>query len=302
MLAAAARQGADFQPAQIKRIQVRGKCAARPKSATRSACPAYAAGVCPQTSLGQPTGGWQHSAWARGAAVGGPAADLPADAAALVQAAREERLVVLLGALLRRYVEGDALGFRASWGAAHGRTGPCSACCAVPAIDTMAAQAVCCCCCCRCCCCCCRCCWWCCCWMSCIAQHPLHVLMLPPPRLPLRSPPPWHCLQESMAVEAAELATASFGDVMLKAIGKVYESQADIFLGGFIDGTLAALRWAGCQQPEGVGHWRARLALVAAASHVAQDPMARCYPSCAVVLTCAHAFHGFNCAEPRGRA
>ena len=32
----------------------------------------------------------------------------------LLQVAREERLVVMLGALLRRYVEGDALGFKAS--------------------------------------------------------------------------------------------------------------------------------------------------------------------------------------------
>ena len=51
-----------------------------------------------------------------------------------------------------------------------------------------------------------------------------------------------------MAVEAAELATASCGDVMLKAIGKVYESQAEIYLGGFFEGNLAALRWAGCEQ------------------------------------------------------
>ena len=49
-------------------------------------------------------------------------------------------------------------------------------------------------------------------------------------------------------MEAAELATASFGDVMLKSIGKVYESQAEIYLGGFFEGNLAALRWAGCEQ------------------------------------------------------
>ncbi|KAL4451590.1 hypothetical protein ABPG75_007252 [Micractinium tetrahymenae] len=98
MLAAAARHGGDFQPAQLKRIQ--------------------------------------H--------------------------AREEKLAVLLGALLRRYVEGDAVGFR-----------------------------------------------------------------------------------ESMAVEAGELATASFGDVMLGAVGGTYKTQADIVLGGFFDGGLTALRAKG---------------------------------------------------------
>ncbi|KAL4428793.1 hypothetical protein ABPG77_005231 [Micractinium sp. CCAP 211/92] len=79
-----------------------------------------------------------------------------------IQHAREEKLAVLLGALLRRYVEGDAVGFR-----------------------------------------------------------------------------------DSMTAEAAELATASFGDVMLGAIGGVYKTQADIVLGGFFDGGLVALRAKG---------------------------------------------------------
>ena len=59
-----------------------------------------------------------------------------------------------------------------------------------------------------------------------------------------------------MSAEAAELATASFGDVMLKAIGQVYESQAEICMGGFIDGNLAALRytaWVGLLAPEAKG-------------------------------------------------
>lgn len=78
------------------------------------------------------------------------------------QHAREEKLGVMLGALLRRYVEGDAAGF-----------------------------------------------------------------------------------SESMSAEAASLATASFGDLMLDAIGRVYKAQADIFLGGAWDGSLAALRCSG---------------------------------------------------------
>lgn len=45
-----------------------------------------------------------------------------------------------------------------------------------------------------------------------------------------------------MVAEAAQLATASFGDVMLAAIGGAYKAQADIFLGGILDGSLAALR------------------------------------------------------------
>lgn len=63
--------------------------------------------------------------------------------------------------------------------------------------------------------------------------------------LPLPPPHP-HALcshlQESMAAEAADLASASFGDRMLGAIGGVYRAQADIFLGGVLDGSLAALR------------------------------------------------------------
>lgn len=53
-----------------------------------------------------------------------------------------------------------------------------------------------------------------------------------------------------MAAEAAELATASFGDRMLGAIGSTYKAQADISLGGVLDGSLAALRWAVQQQSE----------------------------------------------------
>lgn len=47
-----------------------------------------------------------------------------------------------------------------------------------------------------------------------------------------------------MRAEAAELSSASFGDVMLAAIGGVYKAQADIYLGGVLDGSLAALRCA----------------------------------------------------------
>jgi len=45
-----------------------------------------------------------------------------------------------------------------------------------------------------------------------------------------------------MATEAAELATASFGDVMLQTIGGVYKTQADIVLGGLFEGGLTALK------------------------------------------------------------
>ncbi|RMZ52642.1 hypothetical protein APUTEX25_000761 [Auxenochlorella protothecoides] len=44
---------------------------------------------------------------------------------------------------------------------------------------------------------------------------------------------------------AAGLATASYGDLMLATIGGVYAQQAEIALGGIIDGSVAALRAKG---------------------------------------------------------
>lgn len=49
----------------------------------------------------------------------------------------------------------------------------------------------------------------------------------------------------SMTEEAQKLATASFGEVMLITIGKVYEQQADIAMGGFFDGIAARWRQQG---------------------------------------------------------
>ncbi|KAK9815321.1 hypothetical protein WJX72_001695 [[Myrmecia] bisecta] len=88
--------------------------------------------------------------------------DLSAGQMKKLQIAREERLAVLLNALLRRWVEGDQEGFK-----------------------------------------------------------------------------------ESMQAEAAGLVMASYGSVLVKTIGRVYESQAEIFLGGLVDGTLAAMRSKG---------------------------------------------------------
>jgi X-domain of DnaJ-containing len=51
--------------------------------------------------------------------------------------------------------------------------------------------------------------------------------------------------QESMRLEAESLAKASFGEMILHAIGRVYETQADIFLGNFFEGTVAAFRQKG---------------------------------------------------------
>ncbi len=45
--------------------------------------------------------------------------------------------------------------------------------------------------------------------------------------------------------EADSLAKTPFGPVMLKAIGRTYLSQADIFLGNFFEGSLAAMRAKG---------------------------------------------------------
>ncbi|CAL8463305.1 g2839 [Coccomyxa elongata] len=79
-----------------------------------------------------------------------------------LQAARQERLVVMLNALLRRYVEGDVEGFR-----------------------------------------------------------------------------------EAMTAEADSLAQTPFGPTMLRAIGQTYRSQAEIALGNFFEGSVAAMRSKG---------------------------------------------------------
>lgn len=49
-------------------------------------------------------------------------------------------------------------------------------------------------------------------------------------------------MQESMAQEGKELAKASFGTTILLAIGKTYEGQASIYLGGFFQGGFLSLR------------------------------------------------------------
>lgn len=50
---------------------------------------------------------------------------------------------------------------------------------------------------------------------------------------------------QSMMTEAQELAKASFGETMLHTIGRVYEAQAKIYMGGLFDGGLAALKAQG---------------------------------------------------------
>jgi hypothetical protein len=48
--------------------------------------------------------------------------------------------------------------------------------------------------------------------------------------------------QLAQSLEAARLANASFGETMLHCIGRVYRSQADMYLGGAWDGTWARVK------------------------------------------------------------
>lgn len=48
-----------------------------------------------------------------------------------------------------------------------------------------------------------------------------------------------------MEEEGRNLAKASFGPTILLAIGKAYEGQAAIYLGGFFQGSLVSLRQEG---------------------------------------------------------
>ena len=54
-----------------------------------------------------------------------------------------------------------------------------------------------------------------------------------------------HNLQESMEKEGQHLAKASFGPTILLSIGKAYERQAAIHLGGFFQGSLVSLKQEG---------------------------------------------------------
>ncbi len=65
----------------------------------------------------------------------------------------------------------------------------------------------------------------------CHHRSPLFPLANPALESSLHQLSGWCVVQDSMAAEAAELANASFGEVMLHTVGRVYEAQADIFLG-----------------------------------------------------------------------
>ena len=97
MIAAAARCGSDFTPAQIKRLQVWG----------RRCFPAGAAAAVQlqPPCRGLPCGARHPCRLRLDAAHPSPPPLSPS------QQAREERLAVLLSALLRRWVEGDEAGF-----------------------------------------------------------------------------------------------------------------------------------------------------------------------------------------------
>ncbi len=53
------------------------------------------------------------------------------------------------------------------------------------------------------------------------------------------------CAQEAMIAEADSLAQTPFGPTMLRAIGRTYRSQAEVALGNFFEGSVAAMRSKG---------------------------------------------------------
>lgn len=130
-----------------------------------------------------------------------------------LQRVREDKLCIMLGALLRRWVEEDYQGFKVRHPEPHCKPLALAApSCHVYSNNSKLMSGIC---------------------MYSICPI-LHCLL----RVP-------YFLQESMAAEAAELANASFGEVMLHAVGRVYEAQAEIFLGNVITGSLAAIKSKG---------------------------------------------------------
>ena len=156
--------------------------------------------------------------------------DLSSAELARAQQAREAELAVMLGALLRRWVEGDAEGFLV-------REAEKNSALSAARLHTLG------------------------------ASTPPNRLPLakaarpaarpvPPPTVaracrPLPTPPLRRCLlplpllQESMTAEAASLVLCSYGDVMLLAIGRAYRAQADIALGNVPQAAGAAVRAKG---------------------------------------------------------
>ena len=49
-----------------------------------------------------------------------------------------------------------------------------------------------------------------------------------------------------MHAEAERLIEASFGEVLLRTIGRCYSLQAELYLGNFVQAGLAHLRERGC--------------------------------------------------------
>lgn len=98
-------------------------------------------------------------------------------------------------------------------------------------------------------------------------------------RIELTPTPSLRCTaQAAQQAEARRLAGTSFGDVLIAAVGRVYEAQANIALGGLLEGAWAwvqlsheSLRWVSRQQggagESGTGHHAAACMIVGVCAH-----------------------------------
>ena len=139
-----------------------------------------------------------------------------------MQETREQRLAEFLTALLRRWVEGDHAGFLVRHLMPRWTPGCHSTLTRAHCLQLWQCESV-------------------------ARKHLVALVWLFTARAASLTPGLWagHTVQESMGVEARELAQASWGIMMLSAIGGVYRLQGEIGGGNVVNGLLATMRQRG---------------------------------------------------------